>query len=356
MIAGSPGPVAPGAPWGCCRNVAGKVDPMNAIRVMMNRLRPLVRARRHVFGPKRPTWGEDFELVAAILRHSANFSVLLPLSMQRAMIDPKRPDSPVVKATRITSVDVGGLPGQWFDAPDSSQETVVVYLHGGGYSVGSIRSHRDLISRVAHAARSRVLAVDYRLAPEHPFPAQIEDGRAIYRWLRERGYPPSRIAFAGESAGGGLCLSTMLALRDAGEPLPAAAVLISPWVDLEARGQSFHENRRYDFVTRKAMLAYSRRFVREHQLRHPLAAPIHADLHGLPPILIQVGQIETLRDDGVALARRIESARGSVKLEVWPDMIHAFHVFAPIVPEARDAIDRLGKFISEALAAGNPPG
>lgn len=237
------------------------------------------------------------------------------------------------------------MPGKWFTRPDSRHDHVVIYLHGGGYSTGSVRSHRDLIARICKSTRSRVLALDYRLAPEHPFPAQLEDSMAAYRWLLAQGISPSKIAFAGESAGGGLCVSTMLKLRETGEPMPCTAVLISPWLDLEAQSPSFHENRRWDFVTRKAMAAYARRFVREHEVRHPLAAPIHADVHDLPPILIQVGEVETLRDEGIALAERIREQGGDVTLEVWDDMIHAFHVFAPLLPVAQDAIDRLSAHI-----------
>lgn len=326
---------------------------MNLIRNLMTRLRPAVRLKRKLVGPTRPSWNEDFESIATVMRHGADYSVLLPLSAQRRVIDPERPDTDVVKATRIEPVDVDGLQGQWFRPARANADRVVVYFHGGGYSVGSVRSHRDLISRIARGVQCPVLAVDYRLAPEHPFPAQLEDGMKTLRWLDRQGYDRRRIALAGESAGGGLCLSTLLELRDRGEPMPAATVLISPWVDLEARGRSFHENRHYDFVTRKAMLAYTKRFVRRSELRHPKAAPIHADLHGLPPILIQVGEVESLRDDGIELARKIEAARGKVELEVWTDMIHAFHVFAPMLPVAQQAIDRLCVFLERRLDA-NP--
>ncbi|MFO0692183.1 MAG: alpha/beta hydrolase fold domain-containing protein [Polyangiales bacterium] len=318
---------------------------MNPIRLLMDRLRPLIRLRRKVFGPHRPTWSEEFETIATVLRTSADFSVLLPLRFQRYALDPPRPDTAVVKETTISDADAGGVPGKWFTRPDSRHDHVVIYLHGGGYSTGSVRSHRDLIARICKSTRSRVLALDYRLAPEHPFPAQLEDSMAAYRWLLAQGISPSKIAFAGESAGGGLCVSTMLKLRETGEPMPCTAVLISPWLDLEAQSPSFHENRRWDFVTRKAMAAYARRFVREHEVRHPLAAPIHADVHDLPPILIQVGEVETLRDEGIALAERIREQGGDVTLEVWDDMIHAFHVFAPLLPVAQDAIDRLSAHI-----------
>lgn len=322
---------------------------MNLIRHMMTRLRPAVRMKRRLVGPTRPTWSEEFETIATVMRHGADYSVLLPLAVQRKVIDPERPDTDVVRATRISPVDVDGIPGQWFVPEGAQTDRAVIYFHGGGYSVGSVRSHRDLVSRVAHGVGCPVLAVDYRLAPEHPFPAQIDDALVTLRWVEKQGIPRRRIALSGESAGGGLTLSTLLELRDRGEPMPAAAVLISPWVDLEARSRSFRENRRYDFVTRRAMLAYTKRFVRKHELRHPKAAPIHAELHGLPPVLVQVGEVETLRDEGIELARKIERSGGQVELEVWTDMIHAFHVFAPLLPEARQAIDRLCRFLKVRL-------
>ncbi len=319
---------------------------MNLIGQMMRRMRHVVRLKRRLFGPHRPGWSEEFETIATVLRLSADVSVLLPLGLQRYAIDGPRPKTDVVRETTISDVTAGGVPAKWFSRPDSRHDHVVVYLHGGGYSAGSVRSHRDLIARLCRSSGARVLALDYRLAPEHPFPAQLHDSLDAYRWLLRQGIHPSGVALAGESAGGGLTLSTLLKLRELGEPTPATAVLISPWVDLEARGGSFHDNRAHDFVTRRAIETYARRFVPHHHRRHPLAAPIHAELHGLPPVLIHVGQLEALRDEGISLAERIRQAGGDVTLEIWEDMIHAFHVFAPMLPIARDAIDRIGVHIS----------
>ena len=320
---------------------------MNLIGSLMRRVRPVVRLRRRVFGPLRPTWSEEFETIATVLWATSGASTLLPLSVQRYAVDGPRPVTDVVRETTITPIRARGVPGSWFRRPESREDRVVVYLHGGGYSVGSVRSHRDLIARLCRASGARVLAIDYRLAPEHPFPAQLDDATSAYEWLIDQGISPASTAIAGESAGGGLTLSTLLQLRQRGHALPAAAALVSPWVDLEARSPSYHENRRFDFVTRRAISAYVRRFVPPHSIRESLAAPIHAELHDLPPMLIQVGQVESLRDEGVELADRIRGAGGKVTLEVWDDMIHAFHVFAPMLPEARDAIDRMGAHFIE---------
>ncbi len=324
---------------------------MNVIGQLMKRARPLVRARRRALGPLRPSWSEEFETIATVLRLTSSLSTRLPLSMQRRAVDSPRPDTPIVKETRITAVDAGGVPGAWFERPESRVDRAVVYLHGGGYSVGSIRSHRDLISRLCAAVGARVLALDYRLAPEHPFPEQLIDSIAALDWLAASGLPASRVALAGESAGGGLTLSTLLELRDRGRALPAAAALLSPWVELEGGRPSYRENRRWDFVTERAISAYVARFVPRSRLRHPLASPIHAELRGLPPILIQVGEVESLRDEGVELAARLERAGGDVTLEVWPDMIHAFHVFAPMLDDGRRALARVGEHLRRGLDA-----
>lgn len=322
---------------------------MNPIRELMKRARPLVRARRRAFGPLRPSWSEEFETIATVLRLSATLSTRLPLSVQRRAVDAPRPDTAVVKQTRITEVSAGGVRGAWFERPESRRDRAVVYLHGGGYSVGGLRSHRDLIARLCSEVGARVLGLEYRLAPEHPFPAQLEDSLAALDWLAEQGLPASRVALAGESAGGGLTLSTLVELRDRGRELPASAALLSPWVDLEGGRASYRENRRWDFVTPRAIEAYTRRFVPRDRRRHPLAAPLHAELRGLPPILVQVGEVESLRDEGVELAARLEAAGCDATLEIWPDMIHAFQVFAPMLDEGRRALARAGAHLRRGL-------
>ena len=337
---------------------------MNALREAFDRLRPFVRARRNVRGPMRPSWGEDLEAFALVLHWGAKVSPWLPLAWQRVATDPERPDTPLVRSTVRTPVRAGGVPAVWFRRPTSDPTRVLLYLHGGGYSVGSPRSHRDLIAGLAEASGATALALDYRLAPEHRFPAQLEDALAAYRWLA-REVSPERIVIGGESAGGGLTLSTLIALRDRGEPLPAAAFVLSPWVDLEGGAPSFGTNARFDFVNHRTMQRWARRFVAPRDLRHPLAAPLYADLHGLPPLLIHAGGAETLLDDARRLASRAAAANVDVELEVWGDMIHAWHIFAGMVPEAQEGIDAIGAFVrahvgtpsqahatSEASAAG----
>jgi monoterpene epsilon-lactone hydrolase len=321
---------------------------VNFIRVMMDGLRPVIRARRAIFGPRRPTWTLELETVAEVLRRSSTFSAVMPLQIQRRVIDPPRPVTAPMRQVQMTPLEAGGVSAEWFSQPQSDPDRVVLYFHGGGYSTGSINSHRDFLARLCIASGMRVLAADYRLAPEHPFPAQLEDSHHVYRWLiEERGIHPDHIILGGESAGAGLTLSTLVSLRDERLPLPAGGVLISGWFDLDSRSTSMQFNRHYDFVTRIGIRAMAKRYapIREHG--NPLVSPVHAELQGLPPLLIQVGAAETLLDDSLRVAERARSAGVEVKLEVWPDMIHAWHVFAPMLEEGRQAIERIGEFVKQ---------
>jgi len=248
--------------------------------------------------------------------------------------------------TRLEPVRAGGVPAEWIAAPGADDSRTVLYLHGGGYVIGSIVTHRCLVAGIAAASGCRALALDYRLAPEHAFPAAVDDATAAYRWLLEQGTVPSRVVIAGDSAGGGLTIATLLALRDAGTPLPAAGVCLSPWVDLEGTGDSLRTRADQDPMVRADGLhSMARMYLAGADPRAPLASPVHADLRGLPPLLIQVGDAETLLDDSTRLAARAKAAGVDVELEVWPEMVHVFQAFAPMLPEGRDAIARIGAYV-----------
>ncbi len=321
-----------------------------ATRAVMRTVYATVKARRKIRGPLRPSWSAEFETLAFLLHNYGKRSIHLPLAWQRAALTAGVRRTNVVKSMHFEKVSAGGVPAEWFTPPGSpTTDRALLYLHGGGYSIGSIDSHRDLVSRIAIAAGVRALVPDYRLAPEHKVPAQLNDARAVYRWLLDSGVAPKKIVIAGESAGGGLTLSTLLETRDKGEPLPAAAVLLSPWLDLEAESPSMKENAAFDYVSHKVLRAYAQRFVRDDQMRDPLAAPIHARLEGLPPLLVQAGDAETLADDSRRIAKRAESAGVDVTLEMEPDMIHAWHVFASRFSSAQPAIDRVGAFVRAQL-------
>jgi len=265
------------------------------------------------------------------------------LSYERIMAD-----LPIDGDITTERLAAGGVAAEWIDAPNADENTVLLYLHGGGYAFGSMRTHRVMLAHVSRAAEARVLGLDYRLAPEFPFPAPIDDSVAAYRWLLSQGVNPKKIVIGGDSAGGGLMVAVLVALKYLGEPMPAAGVGISSWTDMEATGQSFVTNAEVDpSVNRDRILTIAKLYMADKDHSAPLASPIHADLTGLPPLLLQVGSIETLLDDTNVLAQRAKAAGVEVEVDVWDDMPHVWHHFAPILPEARQAIERIGQFIKK---------
>ena len=251
----------------------------------------------------------------------------------------------------VTPVSAGGVPGEWLAPTAGAGKLVLLYLHGGGYALGSLDSHRHLAARAALALKGRVLLIDYRRSPEHPFPAAVDDALAAYRWLTETGVDPAKLAVAGDSAGGGLTVAVLLAARDAGLGLPAAAVCISPWANLENKGASYGAKANVDPMVRHADLElWTAAYLGTSTPRRaPLASPVYADLNGLPPFLIQVGSSEVLLSDSHLLSDRLKEAGVSVDLHVWPEMIHVWHWFAPVLSEGRAAIDEMASFLDTKL-------
>jgi epsilon-lactone hydrolase len=242
----------------------------------------------------------------------------------------------------------GGVRAEWVTAPGADASRAILYLHGGGYVIGSIRTHRGLAARLSRAAKARVLALDYRLAPEYPYPAAVEDSVAAYRWMLARGLSPARIVIAGDSAGGGLTVAALVALKEANIPLPAAGVCLSPWIDMEATGDSMKSRAGDDpIVQKEALLAMAAAYLGGKSPRTPLASPLYADLSGLPPLLIQVGTAETLLDDASRLAERARKAGVRVTYEPWEGMIHIWQLFAPMLDEGQQAIEHIGVFVQE---------
>jgi acetyl esterase/lipase len=258
--------------------------------------------------------------------------------------------SPVAGDIRLEPTRANGVPAEWSLAPGSDPSNVLLFFHGGGYCSGSIVSHRGMVTEAGRAAGARTLAVEYRLAPEHPFPAAIEDARATYRFLLDRRIAPSKIAIGGDSAGGGLTLALMIALRDAGQLLPGCAWLVSPWVDLQMTGASLADKANVDpLISRPYLEELASAYLAGTDPAHPLVSPLHADLAGFPPLLVQVGSAETLLDDAVRIARRAGTADVRVRLEIWPHMIHAWHLWAAQLEDARRAIGSAGAFIRAQL-------
>jgi len=277
----------------------------------------------------------------------------------------ERPENPTVEDSRdgferlarlvgsptpasVVDVDAGGVPCEMAIADVATSATATLYLHGGGYVIGSARTHRELAKRLSAATGGAVLTPDYRLAPENPFPAAVEDAVSAYEWLLDQGRAPETLAIAGDSAGGGLVVAALLSLRDRWLPMPSCAACLSPWVDMEGLGGSMSGRAALDpMVQRDGLLAMADRYLAGENPRNPLAAPIYADLSGLPPLLIQVGTRETLYDDAARLANLANRAEVSTRFEPWAEMIHVWHLFAPMLDEGARAIESVGAFIRD---------
>jgi acetyl esterase/lipase len=242
------------------------------------------------------------------------------------------------------------LPGR-YTTPNDARDAALIWLHGGGYVIGSLVSHRHLVSEAGRAARIWALALDYRLAPEYPFPAAVEDAVSGYRYLLSRGIRPERIAIAGDSAGGGLVVAAMVAIREAGLTQPACGWCISPWVDMEAIGETMSTKAEADpMVQRPGLLEMAGLYLGGADRQSPLAAPIYADLKGLAPLLIQVGAAETLLDDALRLAKAAGAADVRVDLQIWPEMVHVWHMFHPELKAGKQAIQAAGDYIRSVMA------
>jgi epsilon-lactone hydrolase len=266
---------------------------------------------------------------------------------RRARLDEVGSTWSVADDIRCESVDCGGVPGEWSIAADSDASRVLLFFHGGGYCSGSILSHRRMVTEAGRAAKMRTLAIDYRRAPEHPYPAQHEDALAAWRFLRAQGMPTKNIAVGGDSAGGNLSLSLLNRLRAAGENLPACAWLVSPWTDLTMSGASLATKDEVDPIIHKTYLEeLAEAYVPKAMDRNnPLISPLFGDLHGFPPTLIQVGSAETLLSDATRLAEALGAADVEVNLEIWPHMIHAWPVWNAALSDGRLALDHAGAFI-----------
>jgi epsilon-lactone hydrolase len=268
------------------------------------------------------------------------------LSERRQRLDALGGQYQLPADVRIEAADANGVAAEWTGTPEADPRKVIMYLHGGGYTAGSLASHRHMVAQAGREGRARTIALDYRLAPEHPFPAAVEDALAGYRFLLSRGFSGNHIAVAGDSAGGGLTVALLVSLRDSGLPLPACAWCSSPWVDLEGTGGTMRAKATVDpMVQQPYLIELAAAYLSGADPRTPLAAPLYADLTGLPPMLIQVGSAETLLDDAVRLAGAAGAADVRVRLEIWPDMIHVWQLFHQDVAAGRRALAEAGAFI-----------
>lgn len=257
------------------------------------------------------------------------------------------------EGVEVTDIVAGGVPALSIVPAGAADDRVLLYLHGGAYVMLSSRSHLKLTAHLAVAAGCRAVSIDYRMAPEHPHPAAVTDAVAAYRWLLEQGYAANRIAISGDSAGGGLTLATLVALREQGLPQPACAVPISPWTDLEGTGASMTTNVERDLlIPPQGMPRVVEMFLAGGDTRDPLASPLHADFRGLAPLYVQVGGDEVLLDDSTRVVVKAAHAGGDVRLDVFPEMQHVFQAAVGMLPEADDAVARIGAYLRDRFSRG----
>lgn len=286
------------------------------------------------------------ETLSGYVRERAASRADLTLEQRREAVDGNADIFPACTNVEVTPVSAGGVAAEWNVPQGSADAACILYFHGGGFVFGSPKSHRHLTTLLADSASMKCLSVDYRLAPEHPFPAALDDAVAAYKWLLDQNVPPQRIAVAGDSAGGGLALSLMVRLRELGVPLPAAAVLISPWTDLICERPSYASRAQADpSVTQTSLKDLAATYLGPADAATPLASPLMADLAGLPPCLVQVGECEVLLDDARDLATRMRQVGTVAELEVWGGMVHVWHALHPMLAEGRQAIQRAADFL-----------
>jgi monoterpene epsilon-lactone hydrolase len=310
----------------------------------------VVTVRRLRAGPRLSGWSWGFETATTFLRMQERVAFDLPsIADQREYTDAFVFRSRELEQMQIEVVATAPVKGRWFVPSAAPSEDVVLYLHGGGYAFAA-RAHDTLIALVANAARTRTFALDYRLTPEHPFPAQLEDAQAAYRWLLGKGIAREHIVVAGDSAGGNLALALLLALRDAQQPLPALAICLCPWTDMDSSSKSLKENEPYDWIERRMVIQWSQWFCQGADLHNPLISPAHADLRGLPPIYIQAGDAELLIDMIRAFARTAQEQGVAVTLEVWKQMNHDFQAYGTMLQQSKEALQRIGEMIQQVIA------
>eukprot|EP01118_Nematostelium_gracile_P012949 TRINITY_DN4814_c0_g1_i1.p1 TRINITY_DN4814_c0_g1~~TRINITY_DN4814_c0_g1_i1.p1 ORF type:complete len:362 (-),score=93.79 TRINITY_DN4814_c0_g1_i1:22-1107(-) len=309
--------------------------------------------RRATKGSLRPTWSLLFELVVETIRsppYVENDHTDRAKSLREARKIANRTVGPIIKNTTIEPVKIRYLECEWIYAPSAKgSERVIYFLHGGGYFTGSVKMYRGILSKISHEANAKVFAINYRLAPETKFPGALEDAIEGYQWLLSTAQKlPEKITFLGDSAGGGLCLSLMLALKRDKIPLPSSAMLISPWCDLTCSGETIEKNKKYDMIGMHPV--FPGLYVNnDEELENPLVSPVFADLSGLPPLLVHCGEVEIFNAEIHTFAEKAKQDGVDIVLVDFPDMIHCFQLFWMILPIAVHAIEEIGKFIREKI-------
>ncbi len=307
-----------------------------------------VSLRRLLRGPLLPNWNWTMEVGTHLARHTSRVAfdmsnILDGRAYQNSLVPP------LPTATRVTiSAVTAPVKGEWYSPESSASAVTLLYLHGGGYAYYP-RSYQNLIAIITSTVQCKTFALDYRLIPEHPFPAQLEDALVAYRWLLETGINPRHLVVAGDSAGGNLTLALLLALRDASLPLPALGVCLCPWTDVTNSGDSMTRNEKYDIVEKRMAEQWAQWFCAGADPRDPRISPVYADLRGLPPIYIQAGSAEILYDMICAFAEKGKQQGADVEFQVWENMNHDFQAFGALVPASRAALNRIAQVIHDKI-------
>ncbi len=311
-----------------------------------------VVVRRLLKGPRHPGWGFRYEMIATLMRVLQGRVLRMPISKLRKHMLPTRVHVSLQGLVQHERASFAGLYAEIFTPRDyGAEDPTILYFHGGGYVACSPATHRDLVSRMAVESGARCIVIDYRKAPEHPFPAPVDDCEAAYRALLDQAVDPSRILLAGDSAGGGLVLAVLLRARAAALPMPAAAVLLSPWVDLSCRGASVEANAVYDYLTLEALELGVSHYLQGQDPLHPHASPVHAELAGLPPLLLLTGSAELFLSENLALAERALSQGVDLTHHIEQGMVHVSSLFATVAPASGSALLLIGRFVRERVSA-----
>lgn len=312
----------------------------------------IVAFRRLLHGALHPGWTFSFEALTEILRRSSAYGITLPVEKMRRGIMSARLHPKIRSIVAHERGTLAGRPTEEFTPLGWTEtEGTILYLHGGGYIVCSPATHRDLVSRIAASSGAKAIAIDYRKAPEHPFPAAIDDSVTAYRELLDRGVDTGKLFLGGDSAGGGLVLALLQRIREEALPMPSGGVLLSPWCDLEATGESVRRNARFDYLSPEGLEFGATLYVPDGERRHPHVSAVHADLTGFPPLLIQSGSAELFVSENERLAALAADSGVDVVHEIEPGMIHVFQAFASFLPECEPAIRRIGGFVRQRLGA-----
>lgn len=308
----------------------------------------VVSMRRLLRGPRLPGWTWLFE----VSNHFVKMQTATAFEMTDHQAGREYENSLVLPSPAMAKVEIEAchapVRGHWYRPKSAAKDITVLYLHGGGYAYYA-SAHQNLIALVTLAAKSQTFALDYRLIPEHPFPAQLDDALAAYRWLLEGGIRPDRLVVMGDSAGGNLTLALLLALRDAHTALPALGICIAPWTDVTNPGESLEKNEPYDWVDQRMPRQWAEWLCKNSDPRNPLVSPVYADLHGLPPIYIQAGDAEILYDMIQAFYAEAQAQGVNVRLDVWQHMNHDFQAYGELLPQSKDALQRIGQVIGEVI-------